>query len=208
MSLTFYYSPMSSATRVHWALEELEIPYDKVRVDLGAGEQKKPEYLALNPNGKVPLLVVDGTPIFESLAMLIYLGERWGVDKGLYPPLSIERAEVLKWIAWAQASLLDAAGRLLRNTSDRFPAEQRNPKAAEAAKQEVSDLLGILDKALEGKEYLVGGKFSFADLALIAYAPFLTRIGVDMGAHKNLQAWIGRGMARPALARTMMAAAK
>jgi glutathione S-transferase len=95
MSLTFYYSPMSSATRIHWALEELGIPYDKVKVDLAAGDQKKPAYLALNPNGKVPLVVDDGTPIFESLAILIYLGERYGVEKGLFPPGWAERGEAL-----------------------------------------------------------------------------------------------------------------
>ena len=204
MSLTFYYTPMSSATRIHWALEELGIPYEKVKLDLAAGDQKKPEYLAKNPNGKVPLLVVDGTAVFESLAILIYLGERYGVEKDLFPPLNLERAEVLKWMVWGGASLLDAGGRLLRNVSDRFPAEQRNEKAAEAAKKELGELLGILDRELEGKEYLVGGKFSFADLAMAGYMPFLARIGADLGPHKNVQAWIARCTARPALAKAMM----
>ena len=91
MSLTFYYTPMSSATRVHWALEELGVPYEKVKMDLAAGDQRKPEYLALNPNGKVPLLVGDGTPIFESLAILLHLGETYGVEKGLFPAPGLER---------------------------------------------------------------------------------------------------------------------
>ncbi len=204
MSLTFYYSPMSSATRIHWALEELEIPYEKVKVDLAAGEQKKPEYLAKNPNGKIPLLVVDGTAVFESLAILIYLGERYGVDKGLFPALGLARAEAFKWMVWSGASLVDAGGRLMRNTSDRFPAEQRNEKAAEGAKKELGELLGILDRELEHKEYLVDAKFSFADLALAGYMPFLGRIGGDLGPHKNVQAWVGRCTARPALGRAMM----
>ena len=204
MSLTFYYTPMSSATRVHWALEELEIPYEKVKVDLAAGAQKKPEYLALNPNGKVPLLVVDGTPIFESLAILLYLGERYGVDKGLFPELGLARAEAFKWMVWSGITLLDAGGRMLRNTSDRFPADQRNEKAAAAAKQELGELLGILDRALEGKEYLVDGKFSFADLAIAAYMPFLSRIGGDLNPYKNIQAWVARCTMRPAMGRAMM----
>jgi glutathione S-transferase len=204
MSLVFYYSPMSSATRVHWALEEVGVPYEKVRVDLQAGEQRNPEYLALNPNGKVPLLVIDGTPIFESLAILLYLAERYGVEKGLFPELGIERAEAFKWMAWGASTLLDAGGRVLRNTSERFPAEQKNEKAAEAAKKELGELLGLLDKALEGKEYLVGGKFSFADLSIAAYVPFLSRIGADIGPYKNVQAWSSRCMARPALGKAMM----
>jgi glutathione S-transferase len=204
MSLTFYYSPMSSATRIHWALEELGVPYEKVRVDLTAGDQKKPEYLALNPNGKVPLLVVDGTPIFESLAILLYLSERYGVDKDLFPPLGIERAEAFKWMAWSSVTLLDAGGRLLRNASERFPADQRNEKAAAAAKQELGELLTILDRALEGKEYLVDGKFSLVDLTVAAYMPFLSRIGADLNPHKNIQAWVARCTMRPAMARAMM----
>jgi glutathione S-transferase len=203
MSLVFYYSPMSSATRIHWALEELGVPYDKVKIDLAAGDQKKPEYLALNPNGKVPLVVAEGTPVFESLAILLFLAERFGVEKGLYPAPSMARAEALKWMCWGQATLLDAGGRILRNTSDRFPAEQRNEKAAAAAKEEMQGLLGILEAALEGKEYLVGNAFSFADLSISAYMPFLARIGVDLGPFKNVQAWIGRCTARPAMARVM-----
>src|SRR2546430_300796 len=100
MSLKFYYSPMSSATRIHWALEELGVPYEKVKLDLTAGDQKKPEYLALNPNGKVPLVVDDGTVIFESLAILLHLGERYGVEKDLFPSAWAPRAEVFKWMAW------------------------------------------------------------------------------------------------------------
>jgi glutathione S-transferase len=203
MSLKFYYTPMSSATRIHWALEELGIPYEKVKLDLAAGDQKKPEYLALNPNGKVPLVVDDGTPIFESLAILIYLGERYGVEKGLFPQAWGERGEALKWMVWGQATLLDAGGRILRNTSDRFPAEQRNEKAAAAAKEEMQGLLAMVDRALEGKEYLVGGKFSLVDLAVCGYVPFLARIGVDIGPHKNVQAWVARCTARPAMARVM-----
>ena len=203
MSLTFYYSPMSSATRIHWALEELGVPYEKVKLDLTAGDQRKPEYLALNPNGKVPMVVDDGTVIYESLAILLHLGERYGVEKGLFPVEWAPRAETFKWIAWAQGTLVDAASRIMRNTSERFPADQHNAKAAEAAKKETAELLAILDKALEGKEYLVGGKFSFADLAIAAYVPFMARIGADLGPYKNIQAWSARCMARPAMARVM-----
>jgi glutathione S-transferase len=203
MSLTFYYAPMTSATRIHWALEELGIPYEKVKIDLAAGDQKKPEYLALNPNGKVPLVVDEGVPIFESTAILIYLGERYGVDKGLFPEATMQRAEALKWIAWAGVTLGETAGRLMRNTSDRFPAEERNAAAGERAKKEIGEEIAMVDKALEGKDYLLGDKFTFADLAIAGYVPFLARIGADLGPYKNVQAWVGRCTARPAIAKAM-----
>jgi glutathione S-transferase len=203
MSLTFYYAPMTSATRIHWALEELGIPYEKVKIDLAAGDQKKPEYLALNPNGKVPLVVDEGVPIFESTAILIYLGERYGVDKGLFPEATMQRAEALTWIAWAGVTLGETAGRLMRNTSDRFPAEERNAAAGERAKKEIGEEIAMVDKALEGKDYLLGDKFTFADLAIAGYVPFLARIGADLGPYKNVQAWVGRCTARPGLAKAM-----
>jgi glutathione S-transferase len=203
MSLIFYYAPMTSATRIHWALEELEMPYEKKKIDLAAGEQKTAEYLALNPNGKVPMIVDEGLAIYESLAILIYLGERYGEAKGLFPKPGMERAESLTWLCWAQATLADAGGRVMRNTSDRFPEDERNTKAGENAKKELQAALGIVERALEGKEYLVGGKFSYADLAIAGFVPFFARIGADLSPFKNLQAWIGRCTARPALAKAM-----
>lgn len=204
MSLTFHYAPMSSSTRIHWALEELGCPYEKVKMDLAAGDQKKPEYLALNPNGKVPLLVADGTPIFESIAILVYLGETYGVEKGLYPAPGPARGAALKWIAWSSVTLGEALSRVLRNQSDRFPAEQRNAAAGAAAKQEITDLLGLVDRELEGKDFLGGKDFTLVDLSIATFLPFMMRLGIDYGAHKNVVAWLGRCTSRPALGRAMM----
>jgi glutathione S-transferase len=205
MGLVFYYTPMSSASRVYWALEELGVPFEKVKVDLAAGEQRKPEFLALNANGKVPLLVVDGTPVFESLAILIHLAETFGVAKGLYPEPGLARAEALKWMAWGTASLGECASRVLRNTSELFPAEQRNAKAAEAARKDLGDLYSILDDALAGKTYLVGEAFSFADLALASYSRLAQFLGFDLSPFANVRAWTERCTARPSFARAMSA---
>jgi glutathione S-transferase len=204
MSMTFYYTPMSSATRVHWALEELGVPYDKVKVNLAEGDHKKPEYLALNPNGKVPLLVADGVPIFESLAILFYLGDQYGVEKGLFPKVPSERAEAFKWMAWGAVSITEAITRLMRHTSDRFPDDEKNEKAGQTAKKDLSALLGILDKGLEGREFLLASGFSLADVALASWMPLLGRLGIDMSPFRNVNAWVGRCMTRPALARAMM----
>lgn len=201
--LKFYYTPMTSATRVHWALEELGVPYEKVRVDLAAGEQKKPEYLALNPNGKVPLLVAEGEPIFESLAILLYLGERFGVDKGLFPTPSPARAVAFKWMSWASVTLTEAISRYMRNTSPRFPADEQNAKAGETAKSDIHAALGILDKALADKQYILGDGFSLADIAIASYAPLLMRLNIDTSGYPNIVAWVGRCMSRPALGRAM-----
>src|SRR5262249_46803280 len=137
MSITFYGAPMSTASITELVLAELEIPHEKVTVDLKAGGTKKPEYLKLNPNAKVPMIVHDGTPIWESSAITMYLGEMFGADKKLYPGPGPKRGEAMKWIVWANVTLGDAVHRWARNTMNWVPAEQQNAKAAEAAKADM-----------------------------------------------------------------------
>lgn len=202
MSLTFYYTPMSSATRVHWALEEVGAPYEKVKISLADGEHKKPEYLKLNPNGKVPLLVVDGRPVFESLAQLLHIGETYGVDKGLFPAPGLDRAEAFKWMAWGSVTLSEAFMRILRN-GERFPEEERNAKAKEAAMRDASALFGILDDHLSSRAYVLGEAFSLVDVSIASYVPFAARLGIDTQPLSHVQGWVARCMSRPALARAM-----
>jgi glutathione S-transferase len=197
MSLVFYYSPMSSAVTVHWALEELGVPYEKVKIDQKARDQDKPAFLALNPNGKVPLLVHDGTPIFESVAILIHLGETFGVERKLFPPPGLKRAEALKWLVWCNVSVGEALSRHQHNASPRIPEERRNAKAAEVAKADVEKHLGILDGALEGKTWLVGDAFSLADLHLAGWVAYLGMCGFEAKRWARLDAWLKRCTARP-----------
>ena len=198
MSLVYYYSPMSSAVRVTWAVEELSVPCERVLVDFRKGETRTPEFLTLNPNGKVPLLVVDGHSIFESVAILIYLGETYGVAKGLYPAPGLERAECLKWIAWGTASLLEPIQRYVLSTSDRVPAEQRNAKAGEVAREDLEKMLALLDDALSARSHLVSDRFTLADLAVCGYLPYLGFLHYDFSRHARLSAWSKRCLSRPA----------
>ena len=201
MSLVFYYAPNSTAVTAHWALEELGIPYERVDLNLAAGDTNKPGYLALNPNGKVPLVVHDGVPIFESVAILIHLGETFGVERDLFPPPGLERAEALKWLVWANVSLGGAVGRFLANTLERIPADQRNAKAGEVARAEAEKYLGILDADLAKKTYLVGETFSLVDVHLASYVGWLGMIGFSLDRWPNIQRWLRRATDRPSHAR-------
>lgn len=201
MSLTFYYSPHSSASPVHWTLEELGIPYEKVPIDLKAGQQKQPDFLKLNPNGCVPLLVHDGVPIFESAAIQMHLGETFGVDKGIYPAPGIQRAEVMKWIVWTNATLGEAMSRLGRNVGQWAPEDERNAKAGATAKADVEKMLGIVEGALKGREYLVGKGFTIADLHLASWMEYVRMMGMDLSAYPSVSAWLKRCNSRPACAR-------
>jgi glutathione S-transferase len=198
-SLVFYYAPYSSAVTVHWVLEELGVPYEKVKIDLKARDQDKPSFRALNPNGKVPTLVVDGTPIFESIAITAYLGEMYGVEKKLYPAPGPKRGEVLKWMVWTGVSLGEAFSRHQRNSPQgHLPAEQRNEKALEAAKKDVEEHLGILEAELTKSPFLVGGAFTFADLYLASWGAYLKMTSYDMSKFPKVTDHINRCSARPA----------
>jgi len=120
MSLVFYWHPTSSASPVASALAELEVPHERVLIDIRGGEQRTPEYLAINPNGQVPCLVVDGTPMFEGLAILLWLGGRYGVDRGLWPSYGTPaQLQALSWSSWAQCagSACGAASRVINRTA-------------------------------------------------------------------------------------------
>ncbi|XYH95263.1 glutathione S-transferase family protein [Sorangium sp. So ce1128] len=206
MSITFYYSPQSNAGRIRVSLAELDVPHEVVRLDLRAGDQKKPDFLALNPNGKVPTVVIDGTPMFESVAIQIALGERYGVQKGLWPaPGTPEQLMALTWLVWGQVSLTGALFRYMANTSEYFPKEQHNAKQAEHALNEVRDLLRILDSRLDGRAYVTGERCTLADLDLASMLGWgLPAAKIDFSEQKNLKGWLGRIMDRPAVKAAMV----
>jgi len=93
MSLTFYYAPMSTSNITEAILAELGTPCERVQLDISAGDTRKPDFLKINPNGRVPAIVHEGTPIWESSAITMYLGEVFGVDAQLYPALEPKRSD-------------------------------------------------------------------------------------------------------------------
>lgn len=205
MSTTFYYSPMSSAVIAHWAIDELGVPVEKVKLDLSKQDQKKPEFLALNPNGKVPLLVVEGTPIFETLAIMSYLGETFGVDKGMWPATGVKRAEAMKWMAWTQVTVGEALSRYAHAGHERFPKECHHEPSRDKAKADVEHLLGILEAELvkSKRPYLLGDTFTLADLHVAGWTGYLQMMGFDLSKYPTVQAWTQRSTQRPAFGKLM-----
>ena len=208
MAMKFYYSPMSSATRCHWALEELGVPYEKHKVDLTKGEQKTPEFLAINPNGKIPALVDGDARVFESLAILIYLGEKYGAEKGLWPKLGTpEHGEALSWSVWGTSEALPNVLQRVIHAGERafsLPKDKQSAHVAQMAADGWASCMKILDKRLERREYLVGKSFSLADIAtgsVVAIGAMMAQLSLD--GFKNVGAWAGRCQSRPAMGRAM-----
>jgi glutathione S-transferase len=193
---------MSTAVITNLVLEELAVPCERVTVDIKKGDTHTQEFLRVNPNGKIPVLVHDGTAIWESAAITLYLGEIFGVAKGLYPEPGPERGEAMKWVVWSNVTLGDAFGRYVRNTSDWFPAEQHNAKAAAAAEADTRGCLQILDRALTDRQYLLGG-YTLADAHVNSLVDWLRFMKLDFAEYQHLNAWSKRCAARPAYARVM-----
>jgi glutathione S-transferase len=214
MSLTFYSAPMSSASITEAVLAELGVDFDLINLDLRAGDTKKPEYLKINPNGKVPAIVHDGTAIWESSAITMYLGELFGVDAKLYPAPGSQRGEAMKWIAWGNVTLAEAAGRLFAslppemqgdpatNAIEEVTSEQKSAIAMAKAKADLTDCLKILNNGLEGRSFLLG-EYSLADTHLQSIVGWIGMLDVDLTPFANVTGWLQRCYQRPAIAKLM-----
>lgn len=191
---------MSSNTRrVRFMLEELNVPYRLVPVDLMTGEQRGEAYRALNPTARVPTLVDGDLKLWESNAVLVYLGEMYP-ERRLLGDGPRERAEVARWMYMNAAHLSPANARIFAHTM-RLPEDQRIPSVVEESRAEVDRCLGPLDAQLAGKEFIVE-RFTAADVAL---APALTSapmLGIDLGPYPSVGAWLKRVAERPAWGKT------
>ena len=114
-------------------LEELGVPHDKKKLDIQAGDTKKPDFLKINPNGKVPTIVHDGVAIWESSAITMYLGETFGVEKKLWPAAGPRRGEAMKWVAWTNVTLGEAVYRRGYASGEWGPNHPKNEQAFAAA---------------------------------------------------------------------------
>ena len=190
-------NPNPTATITDVVFAELGIAHERVVLDIHAKDTHKPEFRALNPNGKVPVVVHDGTVIFESAAITIYLGETFGIANKLWPS-GHKRGEAMKWVVWTNVTLGDAVYRVGRNSGAWVPADQQNAKACEVAAKEVQDLLGILDHALASTAFLTGADYTLADAHVNTFLDWLRYQKTDFSKFSHLNAWSAKCAARPA----------
>lgn len=179
-------------------MEELGIPYEIKYVNIGAGDQFKPEFLKISPNNRMPAIVdpegPDGEPVsvFESGAILQYLARKFGK---FYGKNERERIRVDEWLMWQMGGLGPMAG---QTHHFRVYAPEKVPYAIERYTNEVNRLYGVLDKQLADKDY-IAGDYSIADMACIGWAQLWERQGQTITQFPNLEQWIERMKARPAV---------
>ncbi|MCA9719120.1 MAG: glutathione S-transferase family protein [Myxococcales bacterium] len=196
-NITLYFAPMSSASPVGWAIQELGVDHELVSIDLKGDAHKQARFLELNPMGQVPTLVVDGQAMFESSACVILLGERFGVARGLWPALEApEHMVALTWMVWFAVTLGGEVRRCF-HSGDYAPEAMRNAPQVAAGKKRYGELLEILDAHLEGRDFMLGERFSLVDCYGGASVWWSARaLGVE--APPRVAAWCSRCTGRPA----------
>jgi GST-like protein len=198
--IDLHYWPTPNGHKITIMLEECGLPYRIVPVNIGKGEQFKPAFLSIAPNNRMPAIVdpegPGGEPIsvFESGAILQYLGRRTG---RFYPKDERARVECEEWLFWQMAGLGPMAGQChhFRNY-----APEKIAYGIDRYTDEVNRLYGVLDKRLEGREW-VAGAYSIADMAIYPWVRPYRNQGQDIAEFPSLEAWYQRMHARPAVAK-------
>ena len=196
-----YGIPGSRALRSIWAIEETGIDYELVKTHF-MGDSKKPDYLAINPNGRVPALVDGDLTLFESMAINLYLARTYGGD--LYPTSDADQARAVQWSFWGMTEIEPHLMQMLLHKI-MYPEEQRRPEAVTEAETAIERPLRVLDAHLAVRDTILGGDFSIADLNVASVLSMGAMVGYDVGAFPNVSAWLGRCVSRPALARAQKA---
>ncbi|MEM7393240.1 MAG: glutathione binding-like protein [Verrucomicrobiota bacterium] len=179
-------------------LEETGLDYCVKPIDIGSGAQKEPDYIAINPNGKIPAIIDhdnDGFTVFESGAIMMYLAEKSGK---LIPGDAEGRSEVLQWVMFQIGGLGPMQGQA--NVFHRYFPE-KIPSVIERYQNETKRLYGVLDARLQDREYLVRDTFTIADIAHWSWSRIHRMAGLEIDEFPNMQRWLNAIEARPGCAK-------
>ncbi len=193
--------PTPNGHKVHIALEELGLPYTVVPVNIGAGEQFKPDFLAINPNHRIPAIVDPEGPggqrlaLFESGAILIYLAEKAGA---LIPANPVGRYTCLQWLMFQMGGVGPMFGQYGHFHTY---APEKLPYAMDRYAKEVRRLHRVLEKRLSEAEYLAGDAYSIADIATFPWVRLPERRNIDLAEFPSVKRWHDAIAARPAVSR-------
>ncbi|MCY3592355.1 MAG: glutathione S-transferase family protein [Acidobacteria bacterium] len=199
--ITIYHVPRTRSARIIWLCEELDLPYEVVAVDFSPEYRKSAEWRRLNPIGKVPALTdldAEGNPftMIESGAMVHYILERYGEGRLQRPPGTPESALLLQWSWFAEASLARPLGDMVHHRILK-PEPERIPAVVEDGRERAEICLDAVEAALEGRDYLMGGELTAADIMMGYSLALAQRLDVLDDRYPKLLAYMSRLEARP-----------
>jgi glutathione S-transferase len=189
----FEFSPTRSI-RVRWTLQELEVDFEAATVNLLAGEHRQPAFLAINPAGKIPALVDGDLVLTESVAIAVYLADKYP-DKKLIPADLEQRAQHNRWLLFTATELEQPLWRITRHTN-LYPESKRLPGDVALAREEFTAMAGVLDAHMQGREFLIGNTVTVADFVLAYTLDWANEVQL-LDAFPRLQDYMERMYARP-----------
>ncbi|EBS5001501.1 glutathione S-transferase family protein [Salmonella enterica] len=194
----------TNVKKVLWTLEELELPYDQILAGGKFGVNQDADYLAMNPNGLVPLLKDDETDLllWESNAIVRYLAAQYGQNR-LWVDNPARRAEGEKWMDWANQTL-SPAHRVILMGLVRTPPEKRDQAAIEAGIEKCDGLFALLDDALARQPWFSGDNFGTGDIAIAPFVYNLLNVDLKWTPRPNLERWYQQLTERPAFRKVVM----
>jgi len=192
--LRIYGVARTRAFRAIWMAKELGLDYEHVPIETGPAGARKPEYLAVNPNGRLPAIEDDDFVLWESQAITLYLAKKHSLGR-LYPATLEGEAKAWQWSLWA-ANEVERAVNIYSLHAVRLPPEDRDPKTLAQAVAILSPPFRVLDGALAGSPHLLGNDFTVADLNVAAVTS--RAIGMDLATMPRLADWLRRCHDRPA----------
>src|SRR5262245_28629837 len=198
--LKVYGTSMSRAGRALWAAEELGLKFEHIPTGIGEAGSRKPDYLKINPNGHVPAIDDDGTIIWESMAINLYLAEKYG-KAPFWPSKVQDRGHAYQWSFWG---MTETEQHLLAILANRMflPKEQRNEQAAVNGVNALKAPFKVLDDHLKNRPYLLGNDFTIADLNVASVLLLATLVGLDTSATPVAKAWLEKCLARDSQQKT------
>jgi glutathione S-transferase len=192
--MQLYGYPPTRTIRALWMLRESDVDFEYVQVDPTKGEHHRPEFLALNSAGKLPVLVDDDLVLTESVAIVLYLAEKYP-QKGFLPPDLRSRAEVYRWLLFTATELEQPIWRIARHTHQ-YPIERRLPAEVANARQDFLDMAAVMEKHFGTRLVLVGENVTVADF-VAAYTLDMASLVNLLETLPNLRAYMERMYARP-----------
>jgi glutathione S-transferase len=193
-SMKLYEFGPTRSIRVRWTLQELGVDFEPITVNLVAGEHRRPEFLKINPAGRLPVLVDGDFVLTESVAIVLYLAEKYP-DKGLMPTDLKQRAQVNRWLLFAATELEQPLWRISRHTA-LYPEDQRLPGDVLLASQEFRAMADVLEKHMQQRQFVVGDSVTVADF-VVAYTLDWANEAKLLDGVPQLLAYMERMYARP-----------
>ena len=193
--------PGSRALRSIWAIEEVGVDYELTPTHF-IGDSKKPDYLAINPNGRIPALIDGDLKLFESMAINLHLAKKYGGD--LYPKDADDESRAVQWSFWGMTEIEPHLMAMVLNKV-MLPEDQRDPAAVTAAEEALERPLAVLDAALADRPFLLGDAFSIADLNVAAVLSMSVFVRYDPSGFANVKRWLDTCLGRPAFTRAQKA---